>query len=178
MNIGQEITLRAGPITASCGGPPSKTHYNWQTDDPSQPSDAPGLVMVHRCAEDAPTCVYRARLFTLPGFWQALSITGSSPFGGWSSDVTYAIRYGSYFGVGIGVDPAIGQPKAVTLSGGRRHESTTATQSGLFEFAIKRGTYTFSFRVGHRAVKRRIRLSDRPGKSIQVTIGPNYTRIG
>jgi hypothetical protein len=178
LNIGQEITLRAGPITNQCGGPAGATHYAWQTTDPSQPSAATGLIQVHRCPQDAPACVYRARLFTQPGMWQAVGIDGTSPDGGWGASVPYAIRYGRYFGINVDTEYPTGSPSSVTLTGDRRHETIGADQAGLFAFAVLPGTYTFSFHIGHRSLRQTARLEERAGDEIQLTLSPHHVRVG
>ncbi|HEX4010942.1 MAG TPA: hypothetical protein VHX62_13075 [Solirubrobacteraceae bacterium] len=178
LNIGQEVTLRAGPITSQCGGPASTTRYGWQTTDPSQPSAAIGLIQVHPCVPDAPACVYRARLFTQPGIWQAVGIDGTSPDGGWGASVPYAIRYGRYFGINVDTEYPTGAPNAVALTGDGRHETIGADQAGLFAFAVLPGTYTFSFRIGHKSLHQKVRLKERPGDEIQLTLAPHDVRIG
>ena len=145
LNIGQTIVLQAGPITDQCGGPAATTRYAWQSTNPSDPSAAPGLTMVGSCVPDAPECVYRATLFTQPGMWQAVGITGTSPDGGWAQR---SVRnpFGRYFEVGVTVNGFSSSPTTVTLTGEGRHQSTQANQSGAFVFDVTRGTYTFSFR--------------------------------
>jgi hypothetical protein len=175
--IGQLIILRAGPITDQCGGPASTTAYAWQTTDPAQPSAAIGLVQVHPCPKDASGCVYRARLFTQPKLWQSLSILGESPFGGWSSSVPYVVRYGDYFGVTVEIDDASGQPKVVRLSGHGRTDSTTASESGGFAFAVVAGTYTFTYSVKAKTFHRTIHLKEPPGRTVELMIGAHYLRI-
>jgi hypothetical protein len=171
LNIGQRIVLRAGPITDQCGGPAATTHYAWQTTDQTQPSAAPGLVQLHPCRQDAHVCTYVARLFTQPHMWQSVGIQGTSPDGGWSAGVPYAIRYGHYFMVSIGINgenPP--QPKSVTLSGKGHRESTTASQSGVFLFAALAGTYTVSYTLGHRSVSHTYHLKAAPGGSAVIEI--------
>lgn len=172
LNIGQTIVLHGGPITDQCGGLPSTTRYAWQSGDPADPSSAPGLTMVHPCASDAPVCIYRAALFTQPGAWQAVGITGTSPDGGWGASVPYAIRYGRYFEVGVTVNGFSNSPRTVTLTGNGRHTTTGPNQGGAYVFDVTRGTYTFSFTLGRKAHHTKVHLSERPGAGTGVNITP------
>jgi hypothetical protein len=129
--------------------------------------------MVGHCRVDAPTCVYRASLFTQPGSWQAIGIDGTSPFGGWSASVPYAVLYGRYFLVGVTINGFADSPKTVTLTGGGRHTTTTANVGGAFIFDVTPGIYTFSFTIGHTAHHTTAHLSGRPGSGTGFNITPS-----
>jgi hypothetical protein len=175
LKIGQRIKLRAGPTTNQCGGPPNKTRYAWQTTDPADPSAALGLQQVGHCAPDAPRCTYVAVMFTQPGIWQSVGITGTSPDGGWGAGIGYAIKYGHYFEVGISTEHE--HAESVTMDGKGQHRTTTAGQEGWFNFAALPGTYTFSWSNKGQEVHRTVQLDQRPDKSVSVYFEAHRTVV-
>jgi hypothetical protein len=170
LRIGQRLVLKAGPITNQCGGPPSRTHYAWETTDPNDPSAALGLQQVGRCAPDSPKCVYEAVMFTQPGIWESVGITGTSPDGGWGAGIGYAIRYGHYFEAGISTYHD--HPKTVTMTG-KGQRRTALPDQGWFNFAALPGTYTFSWLVHGRTVHHTVHLDQLPDKHLSVYFEPH-----
>jgi hypothetical protein len=165
LKIGQKIKLRAGPITNQCGGPPNRTRYAWQTTDPNDPSAALGLQQIGHCGADAPRCSYRAVMYTQPGIWESVGITGTSPDGGWGAGIGYAIEYGQHFEVSV--TPTHQHPQTVTMSG-KGQRTTMLPQQGWFNFAAVPGTYTFSWSNKGQEEHRTVQLVQRPDKHMTV----------
>jgi len=165
LKIGQKIKLRAGPVTNKCGGPPNRTRYAWETTDPNDPSAALGLQQVGHCGPDAPRCTYRAVMYTQPGIWQSVGITGTSPDGGWGAGIGYAIEYGQHFEVSV--SPTHQHPQTLTMSG-KGQRTTMLPQQGWFNFAAVPGTYTFAWSNKGQEEHRTVHLVQRPDKHMTV----------
>jgi hypothetical protein len=168
VNIGDRIEAGAGPSTAGCGGPSSTIHWAWPDDDPDL-NQIPGLVKTGACPGTSAHCAFRARLYTPAGAWEGICIRGVSPQGAFTSCDSYAVRIGSYHLL-TGTIFNLPGPVKVHLSGPGGHQSTKTDASGVWDFAVRNGTYAVSFSAHHRTFTHRVRVHAKPGTSVTLNV--------